>query len=99
MLRQAQQPCDSPTPPRRAVGLSYHGSRNIHSRIGNGDNQDFGIFNLEERVNVDNCTESKKTVFAKKVIFVLFLFVLILATFFPLHEQYAQMVFEFQHIL
>ena len=37
VLRQAQQPCDSPTPPARAVGLSYHGSRMIHSRVENAD--------------------------------------------------------------
>ena len=43
VLRQAQQPCDSPTPPARAVGLSYHDSRMIHSRVENADILTFRI--------------------------------------------------------
>ena len=46
VLRQAQQPCDSPTL-TQAVGLSYHGSCIIHSRIANADIQPFRIANSE----------------------------------------------------
>ena len=41
VLRQAQQPCDSPTQPHPGCRVSYHGNCIIHSRIENADIQDF----------------------------------------------------------
>ena len=41
VLRQAQYFVTALHQPARAVGLSYHGSHIIHSRISNADIQDF----------------------------------------------------------
>ena len=55
VLRQAQYFVTALHQPAQAVGLSYHGSRNIHSLIANADIQAFRIANSEEQEQMKIC--------------------------------------------